>query len=136
MSKDEKDENKLLDHALDSGAQVINDFPNTHGIRDVLGDEKINFYPELSRVEFDSLLNQRFKINAYQFIEKWEGTFGVSDYYLLMVTKDDGNDYTTLGGGRAIVNQISKLSRRRGAFPVVVELHQRMGAGGLYYIFE
>ena len=137
MSKDDEKDKSLLDHALESGAEVVTDpFAGEKGIKDILGDEKIVFYPELPRVEFEHLLNQRFMIKAAKFVEKWEGWYGVSDYYLLMILRESGEQFTTLGGGRAIVNQMKKLYNKRNGLPVVVELRQRMGGNGLYYIFE
>lgn len=118
-----------------SGAQKNGEFPGVKSIKDVLPG-KVDFYPDLPRVDFDDLLGVQFCIRSARLISEWQGFYGASDFYLLMIELADGVKATTLAGGTAILNQLRKLTRMRGGLPVVVRLTESEGQSGKYKIFE
>lgn len=111
-------------------------FKGTHGIQDVLGDGKIHFFEDLPRVDFKELIGREFVLHQVKYIDKWDSIFGTSSYYLMMIELDDGRKMTTLGGGKAIINQLNKMTKMVRAFPCRVTLNMQPSATGEYYVFE
>jgi len=108
------------------------------GIKDRLGDGKINFYPGLPRIEdFAALLASKFTILDAKVVEDWDGKFGTSTFVLLKLKLEDGSEKTTCTSGRAVVRQIKKLLKMN-ALPVSATLNMvtAEGTGLAYYVLE
>lgn len=129
----------LVKRLVDQGAKIESvesaEFGKTKSIRDALGDGKIHFHEELPKVKFEDLLGVEFRIVACQLQDKWDGQFGTSKFYLLLIVMADGSRCTTLAGGKAILNQMAKLTARK-LLPVRVMLTERDSVNGPYYLFE
>lgn len=107
----------------------------TKTIKDALGDGKIDFHNDLAKVKFVDLVGSQFILKQIKIIPDWDGRFGASDFALILIERSDGSHCTTLGGGRAIMNQCKKLLHER-VLPVKVKLNMAPGIEGEYYIFE
>ena len=110
-------------------------FQRTKGIKDALGDGKIDFHGDLPKTEFKELVGAQFLIKQIKIVKDWDSVFGASDFALLLIEFIDGRPRTTLAGGRAVMRQCRKLIDGR-LLPVRVKLTMREGAQGQYYIFE
>lgn len=108
------------------------------GIKDKLGDGKINFWPDLPRIEdFAALIASTFTILDAKVVEDWDGQFGTSTFVLLKLKLEDGSEKTTCTSGRAVVRQIKKLLNMKG-LPVQATLNMvtAEGTGNPYYVLE
>ncbi len=108
------------------------------GIKDVLGGDKISFYPDLERVDKCQLLACNFIIQDVKRIDDWDSEFGTTSFYLvkLSIPEDGGREVTTILGGQAILKQLKKLSDAR-RFPVAASLAVvKSGRGNEYYTLD
>lgn len=77
--------------------------PKTFG--DVM--PKIEFYPDLPKVEVKELLDKQIEITDAQVVRDFDSKFGKSNFALLLITnQEDGTQYTTLAGGMVVVKKI------------------------------
>lgn len=118
-----------------SDSKGADEFDTVPDAKSILGDGKLHFHEQLPKVEFDTLIGQEMLIKQIQMVSGWDGIFGTSDFALILLQNRQGQMATTLGGGKAIVNQCRKLLNLR-RFPVRVTLGKRQGQGGEYYIFD
>jgi len=148
---EQKDQNPLVREAQNLGAEIVPDeqvesepgqgpvetdtFQRTKGIKDALGDGKIDFHSDMPKTEFKELVGAQFLIKQVRIVKDWDSIFGASDFALLFIELGDGSSHTTLAGGRAVMRQCRKLLDGR-LLPVRVKLTMREGAQGQYYIFE
>lgn len=105
------------------------------GVRDVLGADKIEFYPDLERHDKTFFLESNFVIDAVKLVEDWDSEFGTSSFYLVKLTAElDGKSYTCIMSGKAIMKQLRKLNDAR-RFPVAASLKINKSAAGNEYFF-
>jgi hypothetical protein len=129
---------ELIAYAEKTGAvPVPTRFSTTPSIKEVMGDRKIKFFPELPRIEWEKLLNQMFIIESCKIVPEFTGKFGVSTFPLLKILLEDGRRCTTLGSGKAILNQVKNLNDKR-LFPVKVTLimYSPEDGGDPYYLLS
>lgn len=149
--KNPKEDKGLVAEALDHGAELV-ELPEPRvvsedgrdlgpatvpGIKDRLGQRKVNFYPGLTRYDWPSLVNHTFDLQAGAKIEDWESSeYGTSTFVLMKIRFPNGSEGTTKSGAKAIVKQVSQLIKMRG-FPVNVTLQYAPGetGGNPYYLF-
>jgi len=133
------DDSPLVQAAIEAGAEVTGQetktFDKTKGIKDALGDGKIDFHPELLKVKFQELLGQQFLIKQVRIIDDWDGQFGASSFALILIEFPDGSLKTSIAGGKAVMRQVRKLVQKK-MLPVKVVLNQITSGGGDYYLFE
>lgn len=68
---------------------------------------KIEFYPDLPKVELKTILDRELEVTDAQVVRDFDSKFGKSDFVLLLFTDPvDGLQYTTLCGGVVIVKKI------------------------------
>lgn len=129
----------LASAAVEAGAEVTGQeteiFGKTKGIKDALGDGKIDFHPELLKVKFQELLGQQFLLKQVRIIDDWDGQFGASSFALILIEFPDGSLKTSIAGGKAVMRQVRKLVQGK-LLPVRVTLNQVTSGGGDYYLFE
>jgi len=77
-------------------------------IRNVL-PAGIKFYPDLPRKDKEELIGCKFVLQDGKVIDDWDGVFGTTKFALLKLKLEDGQQFTTLCGGKAVVHQIEKL---------------------------
>lgn len=134
-----KSENPLVKAALDHGAKIesteTKQFNQTKGIKDALGDGKIDFHPELPKVKFADLVGVKFVMKQARIIDDWDGIFGTSTFALILIENPDGSMSTSIAGGKAILRQIRKLLKNK-MLPVKVTLNKIPTGSGEYYLFE
>lgn len=122
---DKDNPNPLVEAAKKAGAYVVakpSGWDDTKSISDALGDRKIRFFPELPKIEWNTIVNSVFRVLALKIISDWDNArFGKSNFPLLLIDFEDGRKGTTLGSGVAILNQCIALSKTR-ALPVKVRL--------------
>lgn len=81
-------------------------------IKQVLGGGKINFYPDLEKVDKSQLLNCNFIIQDAKLISDWDGDFGLTSFFIVKVKpveKDWNKEVTCVMSGVAIIKQLRKL---------------------------
>lgn len=96
-------------------------FGKTKTFGDVMGDRKIIFFPELPRKEWGEMLNETFIIESCKIVSDFSGKFGKSSFPLFKILMEDGIRYTTLGSGKAILNQAQMMNDKR-LWPVQTKL--------------
>lgn len=80
----------------------------SNNIKNILGSG-VKFYPDLPRVEdLMSLVGVKFQLLDAKIIDDWEGQFGTSRFALMKIDRE-GQLYTSICGGRAVVRQITQL---------------------------
>jgi hypothetical protein len=117
--------------------QVNPHFAKSKPISDVIGNSKINFYPELDKVKFDTLLEKTFLIWKTKIIPDFSGIYGTSDLCLILIETPDGVKHSTAAGGVAIKKQIRAIFKAN-AYPVKVKLTNVSNPdkpGQEYYLF-
>jgi len=136
--KPEKDTH-LVDEAIKLGAEVIGtetkQFGQTKGIKDALGDGKIDFHPELPKIKFADLLGATVVLKQVRIIDDWDGIFGASTFALILIEYADGSLKTSIAGGKAVMRQVRKLVQKK-MLPVKVTLNKVPSGSGEYYLFE
>lgn len=107
------------------------------GIREVLGSEKIEFYPSLDKIDKISLSGNNFEIRDAKFISDWDDNFGTHSFYLVKVYVPElGTEYTSIFSGVAVLKQLRKLVDFR-RLPVACSLKTvRAGSGNEYYVLD
>jgi len=158
INPDEQEpDSPLVDAALAAGAERIDQpagdlpepipakdsVPDDEGpakvksIKDALGGRKINYYPDLPRYEFASLVGHSFIIKGATTIDDWDGQFGTTKFAIMRIELANGQGGTTLNGGKAIYKQITRLVTGK-LFPVRVTLKYESGeqGGQPYYLFD
>lgn len=107
-------------------------------IKQVLGSG-IKFYPELERKKKEELLGANFKLLDGKVVDDWDGQFGTTKFTLLKVELENGEQYTTLCGGKAVVRQVEKLLKFR-KLPshdgIWCFLNEIDGGNGTYYLLD
>lgn len=135
-------EDHLVEAVKEAGGYEIKKpaaWDDTKSIKDALGDQRIHFFPQYPKVDWASLVDQVFRILAIKIIEDWDDVrFGKSTFPLLLIDFVDGRKCTTLGSGRAILNQTKKLVSAK-ALPVKVKLTMKAPdspSGQPYYFLD
>lgn len=68
---------------------------------------KIEFYPDLPKVELKDILDKEVEIVDAQIVADFTTKFGVHDFVLLLYTElKDGTQYTTISSGMVIVKKL------------------------------
>ena len=132
----------LIDAIKEQGGYVAKKpdaWDTTKSISSALGDQHIHFYPQFPKVDWSSLVDQIFRVLAIKIIEDWDDIrFGKSTFPLLLIDFEDGRKCTTLGSGRAILNQCKKLQAAK-VLPVKVRLTMKASdnpTGQPYYYMD
>ena len=110
------------------------------GIKDVLGSGKVDFYPDLERVDKVQLFGNNFLIQDARYISDWDGEFGTTSFFLVKVKllspDQEGREVTTIMGGMALIKQLRKLVDMR-KLPVAASLTiAKSGRGNEYYVLD
>jgi hypothetical protein len=125
LVKGKKEQNKMTNES----------FKGTKTIDQVLGKEKLEFYPDLEQWDQEALMGVTFKIEAVKVVEDWDGRFGTSSFVLAKIQLVDGNEITSLLGGKVVLKQVRKLLAAR-ALPVVAMLNKVNGQMGEYFVLD
>lgn len=135
----EEEKPDMVQEAINLGAEVVDtnvgDFGKVKGIKEALGDGKIDFHPELPKIKFPELLERPVVLKQVRIIDDWDGQFGASTFALILVEYPDGHLATTIAGGKAVIRQIRKLQQKK-MLPVKVVLTKVQSGNGEYYLFE
>ncbi|GAI85332.1 unnamed protein product, partial [marine sediment metagenome] len=68
---------------------------------------KIEFYPDLPKVELKDILDKEVEVNDAQVVADFTTKFGTHDFVLLLYTDPkDGTQYTTISSGMVIVKKL------------------------------
>lgn len=68
---------------------------------------KIEFYPDLPKVDLKELMDSEHEITDAQVVRDFSSQFGKSDFALLVLTDlNDGKQVTTLCGGMVVVKKV------------------------------
>lgn len=107
------------------------------GVKDVLGGDKLEFYPALEKVDKVQLFGNNFVIEDLKLVEDWDGEFGVTSFFLVKIRlAEDGKEYTTIMGGQALLKQLRKLKDGR-KLPVAASLSiKKSDRGNEYYVLD
>lgn len=109
---DEKDDH-LVRVAMELGAEPIEPelvnphFAKAKDVKTVIGDGRINFFPDLEKVKFESLNEKTFLIWGVKIVPGFDSRFGTSDLCLLVIETVDGKKLTTAASGVAIKKQVN-----------------------------
>ena len=90
-------------------------------VSDIIGDGKIDFYPDMKRVDLDDIIGRDIMIMDARIMKDWKSDYGngVSDWCLIQYQdRESGEDCTTKCGGVVLVKRIAELISRK-AFPIV-----------------
>jgi len=90
-------------------------------VSDLIGDGKINFYPDLPRVDLEDILGKDVMLMDVQVMKDWKSDYGngLSDWCLIQFQDlDSGENKTTKCGGVVLVKRMAELKARK-AFPIV-----------------
>lgn len=139
-----RDDNPDEDSALVQAAKEQDDivgneledaFDKAPTTKDVIGTGKLDFHKELPQMEFKTLVGQTFLLQEVRMVEDWDGFFGTSTFGLIKIQMRDGRKATSLAGGLAVVKQLRGFVNKR-RFPIKVNLIEKPGQAGNYYLFE
>jgi hypothetical protein len=116
---------------------LSNRFDGVKTIDQVLGREKVEFFPELEKYDSEALVGETFKLVAAKLIDGWDSVYGSSSFVLAKIQLIDGKEVTTLLGGKVVVKQVRKLLQQR-SFPVVAMLNSQTSeaTGNTYYFLD
>jgi len=98
---------KLVQAAMNAGAEPVNPeqvnphFAKAKDVKSVIGDGRINFFPELEKIKFDTLSGKTFLIWNERIVPNFDSRFGISDLCLLLIETVDGKKVTTAASGKA-----------------------------------
>jgi len=112
---------------MNAGAEPVNPeqvnphFAKAKDVKSVIGDGRINFFPELEKIKFDTLSGKTFLIWNERIVPNFDSRFGISDLCLLLIETVDGKKVTTAASGKAIKKQV-KAFHAAGVWPVKVML--------------
>ena len=98
----------------------------------VLGREKVDFFPELPKMEQEALMGLTIVIQAARVFNDWDSQFGTSAFALVKFTLD-GKEATALLGGRVIVKHVNKLLAVPRGLPVRCMLNKMSSQYGREY---
>ena len=114
-----------------------NGLQGVKGIKDVLGNTKVEFYPTLERVNKVAVFGHNFIIQDAKLVSDWDSEFGTSSFYIVKLKlADDGREVTSIFGGQALLRQIRKLVDGR-LLPVAASLSIVKGPSGHeYYVLD
>lgn len=104
-------------------------------VSDILGDGKIDFYPEYPRLDLETqVLGKDWIIMDVQIMKEWKSDFGgTSDWCLICIQdQESGQNYTTKCGGVVLVKRMAELKARK-AFPIVGAIVMQGGTERPYY---
>ncbi|MDD5702926.1 MAG: hypothetical protein PHU23_12855 [Dehalococcoidales bacterium] len=106
------------------------------GVKSVLGSDKMDFYPDLERVDKANLTCHNFILQDAKLVSDWDSAFGTSSFYLvkvkLIVSDTENLECTTILSGQAVMKQIRKLLEAR-KLPVAGTLGIRKSENGREY---
>jgi len=114
---------------------TMENFKGVKTIDQILGKEKLEFYPDLEQWDQEALMGVNFKIEAVKVVEDWDGRFGTSSFVLAKIQLSDGKEVTSLLGGKVVLKQVRKLLAMR-ALPVVAMLNKVSGQMGEYFVLD
>jgi hypothetical protein len=116
---------------------MVTKFGGVKGIKDVLGNGKIEFYPALARVDKVQLFGSNFIVQEVKLISDWDSDFGTSSFYLVKLKVEaDGREVTSILGGMALMKQLRKLQETH-SLPVSASLGMRRSErGNEYYVLD
>jgi len=105
-------------------------------IKEVLSTN-IKFHPEKPRMVKEELLGVKVVLLDGKIVDDWDGNWGTSEFALLLVELEGGEQKTSLCGGKAVVNQVRKLLRW-GKLPGRIHcfLNVRTSPNGEYYLLD
>ena len=111
----------LVEAAKDMGAYEVKKPPGWNNTKSI-DNRHIRFFPELPKIEWNTIVNSVFRILNIKIISDWDNTrFGKSSFPLFLIDFEDGRKGTTLGSGVAILNQAISLEKSK-VLPVKVRL--------------
>lgn len=90
-------------------------------VSDVIGDGKIDFYPDMPRTDLEDVLGRDIMIMDARIMKDWKSDYGngLSDWCLIQYQdRESGENYTTKCGGVVLVKRMAELISRK-AFPIV-----------------
>lgn len=90
-------------------------------VTDVIGDGKINFYPDYPQRDIEELLGKDVMIMDVRIMRDWKSDYGTgtSDWCLIQAQDmESGEDFTTKCGGVVLVKRMAELLGRK-CFPIV-----------------
>jgi hypothetical protein len=139
-NQEHQESQSLVEAAKAMGAYEVKKpqgWDDTKSIVDAIGDRHIRFFPELPKIEWNTIVNSVFRILTIKIINDWDNArFGKSSFPLFLIDFEDGRKGTTLGSGVAILNQAIVLSKSK-VLPVKVRLIMKAPdtPGGQPYYF-
>jgi len=97
----------------------------------------IRFYPDLPRKDKEELIGAKFVLQDGKVIDDWDSQFGTTKFALLKLELEDGQQFTTLCGGKAVVRQIEKLLKfRKLPGRIWCFLNKIASSQGEYYLLD
>ena len=80
-------------------------------------NEKIEFYPELEKLEFDAIQNEEITVIDAKLIRDFDSKFGKHDFMIIhfSMLADDGKaaEFTTATSGQVIIKRIKTAQEKK-----------------------
>jgi hypothetical protein len=118
---------------------VMNSVNGIKGLKSAIGDGKINFYPDLERIDKAQLLACNFVIMDAKLVSDWDSEYGTTSFFLVKVkpvSKDFDKEMTTILGGLQINKVLRKCVDGR-KFPVSASLNiKKAEKGNEYWVLD
>lgn len=103
----------------------------TKTIDSVLGSDAVSFFPELPKVDKETLVGVAFVIDKVRLVD-WDTNSGPGQFVLAKIVYAGDELATTLLGGKVVLKQVKKLIEKAG-LPVACKLERKDGVNGQYF---
>ena len=104
-------------------------------VSDIIGNGKIDFYPECSKVDLETIIGKDVMFMDVMLMKGWKSAYteGTSDWVLIQYQDmATGENFTTKCGGQVLVKRVMELKARK-AFPIVGSIVMQGDSDKPYY---
>ena len=70
------------------------------------------FYPDRPKYALELVLRNEYQILDAMIVEGFEGVFGESDFALILMEDQNGQQFTTLCGGMVVIKKLRKAKEK------------------------